>query len=75
MSRATGFRPLRPGRIHMRCPRCGRKQSNVVRQKFDHPTAFMFEELCDKCDHGCKDIVPDYFDKRGRRLRVPYDRW
>jgi hypothetical protein len=28
----------------------------------------MVEDLCEKCGRGCKDVTPDYFDKRGRQL-------
>ncbi len=68
MSRVSGFRTLKPGCIHLRCPRCGRKQSNAKRHpEYDHPTAFLCEDECDKCDAG-NFPVPTYFDKRGREL-------
>jgi hypothetical protein len=67
VSRQAGFRVLKPGRIHMRCPECGRKQSNMTRADYDHPTAFMMELLCDRCDAGCFP-TPTYFDSRGREL-------
>jgi hypothetical protein len=69
MIRHSGFKPLRPGRIHLRCPGCGRKQSNMPRHpEHDHPTAFMVEILCDNCGAGCKEGSLDYYDKRGRAL-------
>lgn len=72
MSRVSGFRPQRPGRIHVRCRGCGRKQSNAQRHsEYDHPTAFLVEDLCDNCDAGCKDVTLDYYDKRGRQLVWP----
>lgn len=69
MSRVSGFKPARPGKIHLRCPKCGRKQSNMDRHpEYDHPTAFLVELLCDKCGQGCKEDGGDYYDKRGRQL-------
>lgn len=75
MSRVSGFRKLKPGCIHMRCPRCGRKQSNGVRHpEFDHPTAFLCEDECEKCGQG-NFPVPVYFDKRGRQLSSDPTDW
>ncbi len=75
MSRTSGFRPLKPGHIHMRCPRCGRKQSNGLRHpEFDHPTAFLVEDECEKCGAG-NFTVPVYYDRRGRPLSGDSERW
>ena len=74
MSRVSGFKPARPGRIHLRCPRCGRKQSNIPRHaEHDHPTAYLVELLCDKCGAGCKDETPVYYTRQGRE--IDYWRW
>lgn len=70
MSRVSGFKKALPGRIHLRCPKCGRKQSNARRHpEFDHPTAYLAEDLCDKCDAGCKDSAPTYYTRKGRAIR------
>jgi hypothetical protein len=63
--RTTGFNKLRPGHIHIRCSKCGRKQSNAVRTEYDPESAFLAEVLCDKCSMGCKDCSPDYFNEKG----------
>lgn len=69
-SRVSGFHKAIPGRIHMRCPDCGRKQSNMTRHpEFDHPTAYMVELLCDKCGAGCKEDGGIYFTRNGREIR------
>lgn len=62
--RTTGFRPLRPGKIHTRCPVCGRKQSNMPRQKYDIAGAFLVELACPKCSDSSPDDG-DYYDKNG----------
>lgn len=67
MSRVSGFRKLKPGCIHMRCHTCGRKQSNGTRSEYDHPTAFLVEDQCEKCAQGNLP-TPTFFDKRGREL-------
>ena len=76
MSRQSGFKPLKPGRIHLRCPSCGRKQSNMPRHpEHDHPTAFLAEVLCPNCDAGTKDAGTDFYDKRGRELSSDPNDW
>lgn len=72
--RAQGFHKLKPGHIHMRCPRCGRKQSNERRHtEHDPPHATLIEILCDDCGAGCKDDAPSYFTASGRE--IDYWRW
>jgi hypothetical protein len=68
--RTTGFSKLRNGRIHIRCPKCGRKQSNAFRAEIDPPSAFLVETLCEKCSMGCKDPGLDYFDKDGNSVAL-----
>jgi len=65
--RTAGFRPLRRGRIHMRCPLCGRKQSNVRRERYDPEGAVLAEIPCPKHD-GLKDPTTDYFDALGEPI-------
>lgn len=63
----VGFNKLRPGRIHIFCPSCGMKRSNVPR--FEDPeTAVLMHCLCEKCGQGCKDDGVTYFDAHGREL-------
>jgi len=61
-----GYRKLRSGRIHIYCPHCGRKTSNVFRQEFDPPAAVLVHEACEKCSQGCKGCISDYLDADGR---------
>ena len=51
-----GFRPLRFGKIHLRCPKCGRKQANQGRQAGDPPKAVLMELLCPECVNGNFDM-------------------
>lgn len=62
--RTAGFHPLRPGRIHLRCPHCGRKQSNSRRGEHDHPAATLVQVACGACAMGGFP-TPDYFDAHG----------
>lgn len=68
--RTKGFAKLRPGRIHIRCPRCGRKQSNAPRSEWDMPNAFLIEVACDKssCSGGCKELSSDFYDENGKLM-------
>lgn len=65
----AGFRKLRPNRIHVFCPRCGRKQSNMPRDpESDPPRAVLVHVYCDRCSAGCKDVPMTFLDARGREL-------
>lgn len=64
----SGFRPLRSGRIHLRCPKCGRKQSNMARYDCDPADAALAEVHCPKCASGSKDPGTQYFDASGREV-------
>ncbi len=66
--RTTGFNKLRPGKIHLRCPHCGRKHSNAERGEFDPARAVLLETLCEKCCQGCKDGFEYYFDEKGKEV-------
>ena len=67
--RTTGFRKLRPGRIHMRCWTCGRKQSNMPRESYDPTTAVLAQFPCPRCaDTGAKGVNVAYFDARGAEV-------
>jgi hypothetical protein len=62
----AGFEKLRPGRIHLCCPRCGRKQSNTPRNPYDPPQAELVRIHCDKCGQGDKDCSQEFFNAHGR---------
>ena len=64
-----GFRALRPGRIHVWCPKCKRKLSNMQRQDGDPRRAELVHSWCIRCSQGCKDTPEYYFDDRGKRIR------
>lgn len=67
----VGYAKLRPGRIHLYCDKCGRKQSNMPRTEFDPRRAVLVRIWCDKCDAGCKDSGAVYMDARGKE--IPFD--
>lgn len=56
-----GFRPIRPGRIHLLCPNCKRKMSNMWKDPHDPPHAVLCAVWCEKCSQGCKVEGPDYY--------------
>lgn len=65
----AGFAPLRQGRIHVYCPRCGRKLSNADRAHYDPPEAVLMHMICERCAHGGWVEGPEcYFDAAGTRL-------
>ena len=64
----AGYRPLRPGRIHVYCPMCGRKVSNAHRGEFDPPRATLVHTWCDRCGSGGKDSPETFFDNDGREI-------
>jgi hypothetical protein len=59
------FPPGRPGRIHMRCWSCGRRQANSPRQRFDPDAAVVVELLCPACAEGTKDATQTFYDATG----------
>lgn len=69
----VGFRKHRAGRIHVICPTCGRKQSNMPRcdeiTPKDPPTATLVGVWCERCSDGCKVEGPAFYrDAEGREL-------
>lgn len=64
----AGYSTLRPGRIHVFCPRCHRKFSNAERGKFDPPSAQLVQTHCDRCGQGGKEADETFFDARGRQI-------
>lgn len=64
MSRLDGFKKLMPGRIHLRCPLCGRKQSNMWRAEHDPVRAVLAEIPCEKHPEVNQPDT-DYYDGKG----------
>lgn len=62
----VGFHKYRVGRIHLFCPRCKRKFSNMTRYVHDPKRAVLMHLVC--CGEGDKDEGIAYFDARGREL-------
>jgi|HubBroStandDraft_4_1064222.scaffolds.fasta_scaffold532577_3 hypothetical protein len=65
-----GFKPLRAGRIHLYCPRCKRKMSNMARAEHDPTQAALLVVPCSKyeCSGGCKIEGGDYLDSHGKEI-------
>ena len=61
----ASFHKLRPGRIHLYCPKCGRKASNL--QRAEH-AAVLAHVWCERCINGGFDSSPVYLDARGHFL-------
>ncbi len=64
-----GFASLKPGRIHLLCGTCGRKQSNTPRFD-DPPDATVALIICDKHTGGKEDYCI-YYDAKGNQLPDP----
>ena len=60
-----GFNLLREDKIHLRCPGCGRKQSNMPRDANDPPMAVVAEIFCERCGVGGKDMPTTFLDSNG----------
>jgi hypothetical protein len=77
----VGFSKLRPGRIHIYCPGCGRKQSNGYRTEAnpdrfepgDPPDAVLVHVYCERCSVGCKDAPVTFLDANGQRIREAWE--
>ena len=63
----VGFKPLKPGKIHLLCPKCGRKQSNMDRADYDSANAVLLEVGCPKCDNGDFEQL-SYYDSKGNEV-------
>ena len=63
--RTTGFKSPRAEKIHLRCPGCGRKQSNIPRGVHDPAEARLVEINCAECASGDKGQAPAFFDAAG----------
>ena len=65
----VGFKKHRLGYIHLFCPQCGRKMSNVPRWEHDPPQAVLAHIPCEECSQGCKvEGASAYLDANGRFL-------
>lgn len=64
----AGYAPLRPGRIHVYCPHCGRKVSNALRGEYDPPRATLVHTWCDRCGQGGKDSPETFFAADGKEI-------
>lgn len=51
----------------MRCPTCGRKQSNMPRQEYDPDAAALLELQCERCNKG-DFAIEHYFDLEGKEV-------
>ena len=64
-----GFHKHKPGRIHLFCPTCKRKMSNVEKTEYDPERAVLAHLPCEKCSSGGKvDGVSFYLDSRGKEV-------
>lgn len=64
----AGFQPLRKGKIHVYCHRCGRKQSNMERTDYDPPSAVLVHTECIRCGNGAKEATEIFWDAYGRQI-------
>ena len=65
----VGYAKLRPGRIHLFCPKCERKMSNMPREPHDPKSAVLVHAVC--CASGSKDGPAVYLNARGQQVRCP----
>ena len=63
-----GYAKHRSGRIHLFCPRCKRKMSNVQRDRLDPPKAVLAQVFCENCSAGGKDSGQTFLDANGKNL-------
>ena len=69
----VGFAKLRKHRIHLFCPACGRKMSNMHRDTNDPPNAVLVHIYCLRCSEGCKESPVSFFSARGKRIREAWE--
>ena len=65
----AGFNKLRLGRIHLYCPACGRKMSNMLRDEHDPKSAVLMHIFCLRCSEGCKETPSYFFNARGQQVQ------
>lgn len=70
----AGFKQLQPGRIHLLCPACGLKRSNMPKDdELDPPSAALLLIHCPRCSAGGKVEGGEYFNKRAKP--IDWHRW
>ncbi len=63
------FKPLKPGKIHLKCSRCKNTRSNMARSDFDPATAaVMVLNYCPRCDKGGGFEETTYYDANGKEI-------
>lgn len=63
------FKPLKPGKIHLKCGRCGNTRSNMDRADFDPESAVvMVLNYCPRCDKGGGFEETAYYDAHGKEI-------
>lgn len=63
------FKPLKPGKIHLKCSRCKNTRSNMARSDFDPAdAAVMVLNFCPRCDKGGGFEETTYYDATGKEI-------
>lgn len=63
------FKPLNPGKIHLKCSRCKNTRSNMERSDFDPANAaVMVLNYCPRCDKGGGFEETTYYDANGKEI-------
>ncbi len=63
------FKPIKPGKIHLKCRRCKNTRSNMARADFDPINAVvMVMSYCPRCDRGGEFESVEYYDAVGREI-------
>ncbi len=63
------FKPLKAGKIHLRCRRSKQTRSNMDRYEHDLPnSAVLVSNYCDRCDTGGEFEDIAYFTIEGTEL-------
>jgi hypothetical protein len=63
------FKPLKPGKIHLKCRRCKNTRSNMARSDSDPARAVvMVLNYCPRCDRGGEFEDVAYYDASGAEI-------
>ncbi len=62
------FKPLKPGKIHLKCSRCKNTRSNMARSDFDPADAAVMVLNCPRCDKGGGFEETTYYDANGKEI-------
>jgi hypothetical protein len=61
------FKPLKSGKIHMKCFKCKLTRSNMPRESFDPiNAAVLMSNFCCRCDKGGEFESIEYYDINGK---------